>query len=57
MSGAQAHKANIAQLALLLHKTPREIRGEPYVDMQEVLAVHNANRRIENAYADGTIPS
>ena len=45
----------VAQVALLLHKTIKEVEAMPYVHIQRILAVHNASQRLQDAAAKGQI--
>lgn len=45
--GDDEERIERAQLALLLHKLPSEIDAMPLRDMEDVLAMYNANREIE----------
>lgn len=47
LSNDDRQRINAARLALLLHKTPAEIRAMPYEDVRDVIAVHDADQTLQ----------
>lgn len=45
--GDEEERIERAQLALLLHKLPSEIDAMPLRDVEDVLAIYNANQEIQ----------
>jgi hypothetical protein len=43
----EVERINRAQVALLLHKFPSEVDAQPYRDIADVMAIHNANDQIQ----------
>lgn len=55
LSDQQTREAVIAQVALLMHAPIAEVETWSYVHIQRLLAVHNANNRLNNDHAKGLI--